>query len=352
MVEPLMRLENLGRTFSTGRGPVPAVDDISLDLFAGRVTCLVGESGSGKTTTARMAAGLTEPTAGRILLDGTDIGSLTGRARMAYRLAVQYIHQDPYASLNPTRTVASALTSPLRKHRLAKGRGGALAKATELLELVDLRPADYYLRRYPHQLSGGQRQRVSVARALTTNPRLIIADEATSMLDVSVRLSMLNMLGTLRDTLNVGFLFITHDLALAKYFGWEGEIAVMYLGRIVERGPTREVIGDPQHPYTRALLEAIPEPAPDLTRAKRATQLRSADTPSLLAIPRGCPFHPRCPVYRQGKCDTVLPQLSSDGGGSDEHLAACLRLAAVKREMPLFTDANGLGRAGREGAKP
>lgn len=336
MIEPLMRLENVSQMFRTKQGVVPAVDDVSLHLNAGRVTCLVGESGSGKTTTARMAAGLTAPTSGQVYFEGNDISDLTKAERAAYRLAVQYVHQDPYASLNPTRTVRSTLSAPLRRNHLAKGRAGATDRAAELLTAVDLTPASSYLEKYPHQLSGGQRQRVSIARALSTNPRLIVADEATSMLDVSIRISMLNVLATLRDSLQVGFLFITHDLALAKYFGWSGDLAVMYLGRVVEQGRTQDVLAHPSHPYTRALLAAIPEADPDLTRAKRGGDLRDADIPSLLAIPTGCPFHPRCPMYETDTCDTVRPALLATPPSTDStHVAACLRLSHVETEMPL-----------------
>ena len=345
--EPLMRLDNVGQVFHTKRGDVRAVDAVSLDLNAGRVVCLVGESGSGKTTTARIAAGLNAPTEGSVRFNGKDVTELGGRDRSTYRRAVQYIHQDPYASLNPTRTVESTLVAPMRKHRMVKSRAAARKRAEELLIEVDLTPPSNFLSKYPHQLSGGQRQRVAVARALTMEPRLIIADEATSMLDVSIRISMLKTLGKLRDDLDVGFLFITHDLALAKYFGADGETAVMYLGRVVERGPTTQVINEPSHPYTRALRQAIPEPDPKLTRSKQGAGLRTADVPSLLAIPVGCPFHPRCPMSQPGLCDTDRPDLTMVAGKA-EHSAACVRLPDVAAEMPLA--AQLVAAAGDEGA--
>ncbi len=345
MVEPVIRIERASQTFATRRGAVPAVADVDLDLFAGKVTCLVGESGSGKTSTARIVAGLSAPTSGRVLFDGADISGLNSRERARYRLAVQYVHQDPYASLNPTRTIQSALMAPLRRNGLARGRDAAVARCHDLLAKVDLTPPHAYLGKYPHQLSGGQRQRASIARALATGPKLIVADEATSMLDVSIRISLLNMLGSLRDDLGVAFLFITHDLAQAKYFGWDGDIAVMYLGRIVERGPTQEVLAHASHPYTRALLEAIPEPDPDVTRRKHGVQLREAGVPSLLAIPPGCPFHPRCPAAEAGTCDSVTPVLTPvDSSASTFHAAACLRLAVVPELMPI-TETAGWGRA-------
>jgi ABC-type oligopeptide transport system ATPase subunit len=264
-----MALDNVTQVFKTRRGEVRAVDGVTLTLEPGQVLCLVGESGSGKTTTARIAAGLTKPTGGVVRFEGRDIHRLGGGAFTGFRRAVQYIHQDPYASLNPIRDVFGTIAAPLRRHGLARGRDQAWQRACELLTEVDLAPPEHFLTKFPHQLSGGQRQRVAVARALTLGPRLIIADEATSMLDVSIRISLLNVLQKLRDDLGVGFLFITHDLALAKYFGWHGHTAVMHEGSIVEFGPTPEVINAPQHDYTRALLEAIPEPDPDLARRKR-----------------------------------------------------------------------------------
>jgi peptide/nickel transport system ATP-binding protein len=303
---------------------------VSLAVAPGQVVCLVGESGSGKTTSAKIAAGLRRPTSGSVRFQGQDIWGMRADEFRTYRRAVQYIHQDPYASLNPVHTVFQTLATPLRHHRLVNGKAGALQRARELLVKVDLTPPENFLFKYPHQLSGGQRQRVSVARALTLNPRLIAADEATSMLDVSIRVSLLNMLKRLSADLGMAFLFITHDLAIAKYFAWNGHIAVMYLGRIVEYGPTPRVINAPLHPYTRALLGAIPEPDPDLTRQRARVGLRSADLPSLTHIPSGCAFHPRCPIYEAGLCDSVRPELVTVDGGRDVacHVVARERVVA------------------------
>jgi ABC-type oligopeptide transport system ATPase subunit len=270
MAEPLIVLDGITQVFGTRSGPVHAVDDVSLQLEPGQVLCLVGESGSGKTTTARIAAGLTRPTGGAVRFEGRDVHGLTGAGFTEFRRAVQYIHQDPYASLNPVRDVFGTLAAPLRRHRVVRGREQVRRRAVELLSEVELTPPENFLGKFPHQLSGGQRQRVAVARALTLNPRLIIADEATSMLDVSIRISLLNVLQRLRDDLGVAFLFITHDLALAKYFGWHGTTAVMHRGRVVESGPTPEIINNPTHEYTKSLLAAVPVPDPDLALQRRA----------------------------------------------------------------------------------
>ena len=240
MTEKLMEIRDVTQRFRSAEREVVAVSRVSVQVDAGSVTCLVGESGSGKTTLARIAA-------------GQDISQLRGPDSMRFRREVQYVHQDPYASLNPTRTVLSTLLSALGARRNRTRR-----RATELLERVELTPADLFLERYPHQLSGGQRQRVALARALATEPALIIADETTSMLDASIRGSMINLLSELRDDLGVGFLFITHDFTLARHFAWRGRTAVLYLGELVEYGPTPEVMDAPRHAYTKALIDALP----------------------------------------------------------------------------------------------
>src|SRR5918995_2156208 len=307
--EPLMMLDHLTRVFNTKRGEITAVDDVSLALHPGDILCLVGESGSGKTTVARMAAGLLKPSAGVVTYEGKDLQQMNKEEFKHYRKAVQIVHQDPYASLNPVHTIGDTLAAPLLHHKLVKGRREATKRVGELLELVDLRPVENFISKYPHQLSGGQRQRVSVARAMALNPRVIIADEAVSMVDVSIRVSLLNTMLKLRNELGVTFLFITHDLAVVKYFGWEGSVGVMYVGKLIEYGPTPKVIGRPLQPYTRALAAAIPEADPDLTRSKEKLQLRSLDIPSLTNLPGGCVFHPRCPYFEEGLCDITMPPL-------------------------------------------
>jgi oligopeptide/dipeptide ABC transporter ATP-binding protein len=317
MSSPLLTLDHVSREFNTRRGRITAVDDVSLTIGRGDILCLVGESGSGKTTVARMAAGLLEPTRGTVSFEGRELHQATKEENTAYRRAVQLVHQDPYASLNPVRTIGDTLRAPLLHHKLARGRAEATRRAAELLAQVDLTPPQNFLGKYPHQLSGGQRQRVAVARALALNPRLIIADEAVSMVDVSIRVSILNTMLKLRNELGVAFLFITHDLAVVKYFGWEGNVGVMYVGKLVEYGRTPQIIGRPLHPYAKALAAAIPEADPDLTRGKDKLQLRSLDIPNLAALPPGCVFHPRCPYAIAGLCDEVVPPLLDVGNGRE-----------------------------------
>jgi peptide/nickel transport system ATP-binding protein len=336
---PLLALDHVSQTFQTKKGDIPAVDRVDLRVYPGEVLCVVGESGCGKTTSARMAAGLSRPTGGTVAFRGQDIWAMDKAEFVGFRRAVQYVHQDPYSSLNPIRSVFDTLAAPLRKHGLVKSRKEAWAKAAELLARVHLSPPEAYLTKFPHQMSGGQRQRVAIARALTLSPELIIADESTSMLDVSIRVGMLNMLGELRDDLGVGFMFITHDLAIAKYFGWRGKTAVMYLGRVVEFGPTPEVINDPKHPYTRALLDAVPEPDPELTATKKpGGGLRSSEIPSLRALPSGCTFHPRCPRFEEGTCDTTVPELAVV---APRHSVSCHVVAREAAAQDLAAPARG-----------
>ncbi len=341
MTEPIMQLEHLTRRFKTRKGVIKAADDVSLTLDKGDILCLVGESGSGKTTVARMAGGLLKPSEGRVLFEGKDIAQMSDDEFKGYRKAVQIIHQDPYASLNPVHTIGDTLRAPLLHHKIVKNKREATARAGELLDLVDLRPIENFIDKYPHQLSGGQRQRVSIARALTLNPRLIIADESVSMVDVSTRVSLLNTMLKLRDELGVTFLFITHDLAVVKYFAWEGRIGVMYVGKLIEYGRTPKLIGRPLQPYTRALAAAIPEADPDVTRSKTKLQLRSLDIPNLNDLPEGCVFHPRCPYWVPGLCDRVMPPLVDVGDGREVACHVVVRnieAGGDGRDLPVTDD--------------
>ena len=325
----LIELESVSRTFHTPGGVITAVDAVSLALERGEAMCLVGESGCGKTTTGRLLAGLIRPTGGRLLYEGKDVWQTKGADLARFRRAVQLVHQDPYASLNPTRTVFQALAAPLYRHKKVHSNRQALASVTELLQRVDLSPPENFIAKYPHQLSGGQRQRVSIARALTVDPKVIVADEAVSMVDVSIRISLLNLLLALGREFGVTIVLITHDLAVARYFARDGRIGVMYLGRIVELADTESLVNDPAHPYAAALIAAIPEADPEITRSKKRIELRSAEIPSLLNLPSGCAFHPRCPLMEVGLCDVLVPELLPIPGGrgsqarSDSREVAC-----------------------------
>lgn len=335
MTTPLIELKNLTRRFQVKRNvSITAVSDVSLSIEAGEVVCLVGESGCGKTTTGKMIAGLLKPSEGQILFNGQDITQLQKKDWEHYRLGVQMIHQDPYASLNPTHTIYDIISTPLKRHRMLSGEREIRAAAIGLLESVDLTPAADLLDKFPHQLSGGQRQRVSVARALTVNPKFIIADEAVSMVDVSIRISLLNTLLKLKERNGLAVLFITHDLALAKYFAWEGRVGVMYLGKLVEVAPARQLVEAPQHPYTKVLLSAIPEADPERTRHKQRIELRSMDVPSLLRLPTGCAFHPRCPFYLGEECEKVIPELITFADGT----AVACHAVREKRVAELVTE--------------
>jgi peptide/nickel transport system ATP-binding protein len=314
MSAPLIELKGITRQFIKDRQTIPVLQDINLAVQPNEILCLVGESGCGKTTTGKIIAGLLPPSGGQVLVNGRERGSYSRAEQQQFRRDFQIVHQDPFASLNPAHTIGDILGFPLKRHRLVTDTGSLRRRIWNLLSMVDLTPPGDFVNKYPHQLSGGQRQRVSIARTLTVQPRLIVADEAVSMVDVSIRIGILKMLRTLGTDLGLSIVFITHDLALAKYFAWEGRIAVMYLGRIVEIGPTPEVIANPAHPYTRALMAAVPEADPDVTRHKQAIHLRSDEIPRLTAIPSGCAFHPRCPFHQPGLCDGPVPLLTTAAG--------------------------------------
>lgn len=324
MSNPLIELKNVYRTFEKDRQQIPVLQDVNLTVHPNEILCIVGESGCGKTTTGKIIAGLLDHTAGDVLFRGVPLSLHTPEERRQLRRDFQIVHQDPFASLNPSHTIEQILRFPLQRHRMVKDRNELRRRIWELLTLVDLTPPGDLVHKFPHQLSGGQRQRVSIARSLTVQPKLIVADEAVSMVDVSIRIGILKMMRRLRDELGMSIVFITHDLALAKYFAWDGRIAVMYLGRVVEIGPTPQVIGNPSHPYTRALLQAVPEADPDITRRKKPMPLRSEEIPRLTAIPQGCAFHPRCPFFVEGVCDHQLPALAVPPGFVQE--VACIPL--------------------------
>lgn len=307
-----------GRGPLARRLPVRAVENVSLRLDAGKVTALVGESGAGKTTVGRLLARIIKPDAGSVLLDGKPAPSARPRS---YAAQVQMVFQDPFASLNPVHRVRHHLERPLKIHGLATGRVDQAV--AELLRRVALQPPELFLDKFPHELSGGQRQRVSIARALAVQPRALIADEPVSMLDVSIRLGVLNLLADLRDRDRLAILYVTHDIASARYLA--ETIVVMYAGQVVESAPSTELTDRPAHPYTQLLLAAAPDP----DRAQPPTLGDRGAPPSLQAPPSGCRFHPRCP-HAMDVCRTDVPPNVVVSAG---HQAACwLHVDPVRRK--------------------
>jgi peptide/nickel transport system ATP-binding protein len=313
---PVLEGRNLTKYFwvKQGKGllarrlPVHAVDNVSVRLDAGKVTALVGESGAGKTTVGRLLAKIIKPDKGQILLDGRP--APTGRPR-SYAAQVQMVFQDPFASLNPVHRIRHDLARPLSIHHMANGNMDAAV--ADLLRRVSLKPPDGFIDKFPHELSGGQRQRVSIARALAVRPRVLIADEPVSMLDVSIRLGVLNLLADLRDKERLAILYVTHDIASARYLA--DTIVVMYAGQVVEAAPSVRLTDNPAHPYTQLLLSAAPDP----DRAEPPHLAGRGAPPSLLAPPSGCRFHPRCPFAM----DICKRQMPPDITVSSGHIAAC-----------------------------
>jgi len=327
MPDPILELRDVkthfpveqGFFFRRRVGTVKAVDGVTLTVGRGEVLGLVGESGCGKSTLARTIMQLVPATAGAVVLEGRNLTLGSATDMSGVRRDLQMVFQDPYASLNPRMTVFAAIAEPLLVHGVCP-RKEVEPRVAELMRTVGLAPR--FMQKYPHEFSGGQRQRIAIARALALQPKVIIADEPVSALDVSIQAQILNLIAHLCRKMNLSLIFIAHDLSVVKHIS--DRIAVMYLGKIVELGPAVEVIERPRHPYTRALVSAIPTPNPDVERARRRIVL-PGDPPSPIDPPVGCSFHPRCP-YAQEKCKQIVPPLFPAGPSRE---AACIRLDEI-----------------------
>jgi oligopeptide/dipeptide ABC transporter ATP-binding protein len=329
--KPLLEVESLVVRYPVGRGLVEtlarqpkrnvhAVEGVTLTVAGGELLALVGESGCGKTTTAQAVLRLVEPVSGSIRFEGRELTGLGTRQLRPLRRQMQLVYQDPYESLDPRLRVQATVEEPLLIHGLGASKAERAERVRAALAKAELSPPELFLDRYPHELSGGQRQRVAIAAALVLDPRLLVADEPVSMLDVSVRAGVLRLLDGLRRE-GLGVLMITHDLSTASRFA--DRIAVMYLGRIVEEGPAREIVDNPQHPYTRALLSVVPRRDP---RERHRPQILRGETPDAVRIPAGCRFHPRCPIAIED-CKQVDPKLERPAAGRvPTHRAACIRV--------------------------
>lgn len=306
--EPLMQLKKINMVFQKSSSLLTGssfhvLKDVDLDIYGGEIVALVGESGCGKTTLGKIITGLYKPTSGEILLEGEKMTGILSRGITSYN-TVQFIQQDSYAALNPVRTIYQSLYAPIKAKNRKWSKKKIDDKLEELMEVIGLQPAAQFLTKYPHQLSGGQRQRILMARAISLDPKLIVADEPVSMIDVSMRLSLLNLMRSLNQRYNMSFVYISHDLSTTRYIAQTGRVCVMYLGEIVEMGMIGDVISRPRHPYTRALMQAMPVPDPDY-ESDDDLPLKSMRLASLENRSDGCSFYDRC-LYSCEDCKSSV----------------------------------------------
>lgn len=314
--QELIRLEKINLTFEKKSAlfdkskTVHVLKDVDLTIYKGEIVAVVGESGCGKTTLGRVITGIAKATSGKIFFEGQQTSGLFDKDIRAFR-KVQFIQQDSYAALNPVNTIYQSLYAPIKTHHRKWKKAQINERIEELMELIGLTPAEQFLSKYPHQLSGGQRQRILMARAISLDPELIVADEPVSMIDVSLRLSLLNLMSLLNKKLNVSFLYITHDLSTARFIARNGRMCVMYLGEIVEEGDLHQVLHHPSHPYTRALIKAVPSPDPD-ANTDEPLPLKSFELTDIENRPEGCAFAPRC-LYATEACLSPVEYRDVDG---------------------------------------
>lgn len=348
----LLQVNGLTHRYPTSTAELPALNDVTLDVDADSVTAIVGESGCGKTTLGRMISGLLKPDEGQIRFQGQDIWQLRRQDFNGYRRAVQIVQQDPYASLNPGLTITETLRPGLLHHQIVP-RAEVRTEILRLLDLVGLDNDPAFLRRFPHQLSGGQRQRLAIARAVSLQPELVVADEPTSMLDVSIRVAVLDLMLSLRQEQGLSYLFISHDFGVVRYIARGGRIIVMFFGVVVEEGPSEQVISQPRHPYSFLLLEAIPVPDPRTARRRRneiaakAIDERAEQPPSSV----GCVFSTRCP-FVEDVCRTTKPELTEIAPG---RRVACLfpeRVPQLPEALAMEVPHHGSQRHGEGGEGP
>lgn len=329
-MEELIRLTDIGMTFKKSGGflgkerKIQVLKNINLTINKGEIVAVVGESGCGKTTIGKIITGLYRPTEGEVYFEGNLVSGLFNKKINSYN-SVQFVQQDSYAALNPVRTIYQSLYAPIKTKNKKWTKKQIDDKIDELMTLIGMQPAAQFLTKYPHQLSGGQRQRILMARAVSLDPKLIVADEPVSMIDVSLRLSLLNLMSELNKKLDVSFVYITHDLSTARYIARNGKMCVMYLGEIVEFGSVDDILKNPRHPYTKALIQAVPIPDPDYNKGTELP-LKSMELASLENRGEGCPFEARC-LYADERCKAKVDYVDIDGV-----LVKCCNLEKVENE--------------------
>lgn len=334
----LLKIDNLSIEFDNRvnkKQKVTVLSDINLEVGEGEIVAVVGESGCGKTTLGKLIVGIHKQTKGNILYKGKDIRNLKRAEFKDYRLGVQMVHQDSFAALNPNRTIFQSLSMPLLQHKIAKNKAEAEEILKEYFAEVGLVPQEQFLYKYPHQLSGGQRQRILLARALSVKPKLIVADEPVSMVDVSLRISLIDLMTKMNKKYNISFVYITHDLATARYIAKNGRLVVMYLGKIIELNNIYDAIDNPKHPYFHALLAAVPQSVGKRSDGgSKELPLRTLDMPSIINPPSGCKFHTRCPYFTE-KCKMEEPKLVQYKGG----YVACHHVEIIEKERQKVKEA-------------